>query len=136
MTDRLLMLDWVFLAVAILFSVTGAFRGLSGTIAFVAAFLAALASYFCFWPLSADFIVSVPLRAVAVFAVLLVIFGIVRLVLKRTINVLIAQPSDSVFGFLAGFMLAFAALFVWVRSGIHLEYSYIATQLAQFIAAL
>jgi uncharacterized membrane protein required for colicin V production len=133
MIDKLLILDWLFIAIALIFSITGAFRGLSGTIAFVAAFSVSLASYYYFWPLSSEYFDSVPVRILVVMAVLLIVFGIVRLILKKTINVLISQPSDSIFGFLTGFALAFAILFVWVRSNLYLEFSYIATQLAQYL---
>ena len=72
-------------------------------------------------------------RALAVLAGLLVVFGIVRALVRRFVNGLLAQPADAIFGFLAGVLLVALVAVGWAVSGLFLEYSYIASELARYV---
>ena len=47
-------------------------------------------------------------RVVAVLALGLVVFGLVRLVVRKLVAGLLAQPADAIFGFLTGAVTGFA----------------------------
>ena len=60
-------------------------------------------------------------------------FGLVRLIVKRLVNGLLAQPTDAIFGFVIGAAFGAALLVGWAYSGFHLEYSNLATQVAAYL---
>lgn len=128
----LLPADYVLGGFAVLLTVMGIFRGLSGTLAFVAALLAAIAVAFFGWRISADAIQATWMRAGAVLVATLLVFGVVRLVIRKCIHGLLAQPSDAVFGALIGGVVGVLPLFGWAMFGRYLEYS----RLATFVAGL
>ena len=71
------------------------------------------------------------MRGAATLVAALLAFGLVRLVVKRLVNGLLAQPSDALFGFAVGAGLGVLLLFAWAYSGFHLEYSNLATEVAR-----
>ena len=101
--------DYVILALAAGGAVTGLFIGLSGALAFfVGAVGAGFAATFC-WPLSASYFESGMTRGVAVAIASLVAFWIVRMVVRRTVKVALAQPGDAIFGAIAAALSGLAA---------------------------
>ena len=119
--------DWVFCGLVAVLTVMGLFRGLSGALAFVAAGAASAASAAFGWPLFAHWFAAPWARAAAVFVSALLIFGLVRLVVKKAVNGLLAQPSDSFFGLAVGFLAGILILAAWAWSGFFVEYSSLAT---------
>lgn len=125
--------DYALGGLALVMAVTGLFRGLSGTLAFLlATVISALAVGFC-WPLSATLSDVVWIRAAGVFVVALLVFGIVRLVVKKLVNGLLAQPADAIFGMLAGALAVALLVAAWAWSGMYLEYSSLARGVADYV---
>ena len=65
--------------------------------------------------------------------VTLLAFGIVRLIVKKLVNGLLAQPSDAIFGFLVGAALGVLMLVAWAYSGAYHEYSFLAKEAAAYV---
>lgn len=120
---QLLPADYVLLAFGALCALVGLFRGLSGTLAFFVAIGAAVGVGDGVWLLSPPYIETVGLRALASFVAALVAFGLVRLLVKKLVNGILAQPSDALFGLLIGLFVAMVVAFVWAKSGVGTEYS-------------
>lgn len=130
---ELLPADYVLLGVMSLPVVLGLFRGLSGTVAFFGAtFTAAVASPFV-WRFSARWSNEVWLRGLETFIVELVIFGIIRFLVRKFVHGLLSQPSDAFFGVLAGAAVGMLILFAWAYSGVALEYSRLAAEVAEYV---
>jgi len=125
--------DYVLLGGALVLTVTGLFRGFSGTLAFVLAAGAAGAIGFFGWPYSATFTEVMWMRGAGVLVAVLLGFGIVRMIVRKLVNGLLAQPSDALFGALVGASLAALLALAWAWSGFHLEYSTIATWLSAYV---
>ena len=131
MTMELLPGDYVVCGLAIAMAVTGLFRGFSGTLGFALASVAAIGTATFAWKLSLDFTPVTWMRGAATLVAALLAFGLVRLVVKRLVNGLLAQPSDALFGFAVGAGLGVLLLFAWAYSGFYLEYSNLATEVAR-----
>ena len=116
-------------------AVMGLFRGFSGSLAFVAATAAAVVAGFAGWPLSERWLTAAWARGAATLVAVLLVFGFVRLVIKKTVNRLLSQPSDAIFGMLVGLALGVLLLAVWAYSGFFVEYSSIASRAAEFAGA-
>ncbi len=129
----LLPADYAVLGVAAVFAVTGLFRGLSGTVGFLSASVASAAAATFGWPLSARWLHSPWTRGLAVFVAALLVFGIVRVVVKKSVNGLLSQPSDAVFGMLVGVVAAALLLAAWAYSGFYTEYSTIASEVSAYV---
>jgi uncharacterized membrane protein required for colicin V production len=127
--------DYALCSAAVIMSVTGLFRGFSGSLAFFAAVAAAVATAVFAWPQSADFTNVMWMRAGGVLVSSLLVFGIVRVIVKKTVNGLLAQPTDALMGFLTGAAFALLILSAWAFSGVYLEYSTLATRLSQLMTA-
>jgi len=125
--------DYVVLGVAAVFAAAGLFRGLSGTIGFLSASVASAATGTFGWPLSARWLQSPWTRGLAVFVAALLVFGIVRLVVKKSVNGLLAQPSDAVFGMVVGVAAAALLVVAWAYSGFYTELSSIASEVAAYV---
>lgn len=132
MTESFLIADWILCAFAAVAAVTGLFRGFSGTLGFAIAALAAFFAATFGWTLSADFTEVLWMRGAGVLVVTLLVFGLVRLVVKKLVNGLLAQPTDALAGALVGALLAALVLVAWARSGIYLEYSFLAQTIAAY----
>jgi hypothetical protein len=116
-------------------SVTGLFRGFSGSLAFLAAVAASVATVVFAWPRSGLITDVMWMRVGGGLVLTLVVFGIVRIIVKKTVNGLLAQPTDALMGFLIGAASALLILAAWAFSGVYLEYSTLATRLSRVITA-
>ena len=83
----------------------GLFRGFSGMFAMLVAGAASLA-----WPASAGMLSSVWQRGFAVCVCTLLVFGVVRIVVKKTVGGLLDQPLDAIFGCAVGLVCAALAI--------------------------
>ena len=113
--------DYVILGATIVAAIFGLFGGFSGALAFLAGGVAASAAVRFGWGLLEQHISNTWLLALAALAVALVAFAIARLIVKKTVNKMLAQPADAVFGALvaavAGFALSLSALYALNRFG-------------------
>ena len=112
--------DFVFAGLAALLAALGLFRGFSGVVAFSAASFAAAAAAAYGWPCSAVVSATPWVRYAVVGVAGLLVFGLTRIVVKKAVNGLLAQPTDALAGLLVGIAVAAAVLvaasrFVWVR---------------------
>lgn len=125
--DSLQVADWVLLALTVVFAVLGLFRGFSGTIAFVAALAASGFSIVPGWALSACASESLWVRRGVCLIAVLLVFGIVRWLIKKLVNGLLAQPTDAIFGMLLGIATGGGVIAAWAMSGLYAEFSTIVT---------
>ena len=116
-------MDYVLLGLAAALAITGLFRGLSGTLAFLIASIAGLGVVTFGWPLSAEYWSAVWMRAGAILIATLLVFGLVRFVVQRTIHVLLAQPADAIFGFVSGALVGALVVVAWAYSSYTAECS-------------
>jgi len=130
---ELLPADYVLCGLALVMTITGLFRGFSGTLAFaLASASAALVAYFG-WEYSQSFTTIIWARSAGVLVVSLLTFGLVRLIVKKLVNGLLAQPSDALFGAVIGAVIAAAVVVGWAYSGLYLEYSNLASEVALYV---
>lgn len=125
--------DYVLAAFALTMAVTGIFRGFSGTLAFVLATAAAGGAAAFGWMYLAQYVASVWMRAGATLVLGLVVFGLVRVVVKKSVNGLLAQPADAIFGFLFGAAVGVGVPALWAWSGMFVEYSGVASFMANIL---
>lgn len=125
--------DYVILLLALGTSLLGLFRGFSGTLAFFTGIGGAGLFVSLGWPLSAEWIGEFWRRILVVGGAAIVVFGLVRLVIKKLVGGLLQQPSDAVFGFLTGLVFAVLGVVGWALSGLYLEYSAIATMVVGYL---
>ena len=130
---QLLPADYALVAATAAMAIIGLFRGLSGTIAFVLA--SAVASFVGSfgWTWSASLTDVAWQRGCGVLVATLVAFGIVRACVKRLVHGLLAQPSDALFGMLAGAALGALVVVAWAWSGLYLEYSSIVQEVSAHV---
>ena len=114
-------------------AVLGLFRGFSGTLGFVLGVIAAAFVGSFGWAYSLSFTEVMWQRGAGVLVAALLAFGLVRLIVKRLVNGLLAQPSDAIFGFLIGAALGVLILVAWAYSGAYLEYSTLAKEAAAYV---
>ena len=114
--------DYVILAATLVAAVFGLFGGFSGALAFLAGVAAAAASVRFGWGALESRIGSPWLLGLAALAMALVAFGIARLIVKKTVHKMLAQPGDAIFGFLvsaiSGFALSVSAVYALNRLGL------------------
>ena len=125
--------DYVLCAIAIIAMVTGLFRGFSGTLAFLLAAASSIVVGLFSWPFSASFISALWARSAVVLILVLLSFGIVRLIVKKLVNKLLAQPSDAIFGAILGAIFGSAIPFIWAWTGFHTELSSIASAVVSYV---
>ena len=133
MTEFFLPADYALCGLTIVMAVLGLFRGLSGTLAFVVAAIAAAFAASFGWTCSESFTPVAWQRGAGVLVATLLVFGIARLIVKRLVNGLLAQPSDAIFGCLIGVILGGLILVAWAHSGAYLEYSYLAKEVSAYV---
>ena len=133
MVDGFRAADYVLCGVTIVMAVLGLFRGFSGTLGFVLGAVAAAFAASFGWVHSASFTDVAWQRGAGVLVVTLLAFGVVRLVVKKLVNGLLAQPSDAIFGFLIGVALGVLILVAWAYSGAYLEYSTLAREASAYV---
>lgn len=127
---EMLPMDWVLAGFVLSMAVMGLFRGFSGTLAFMAAIAVASVAGFKAWELAPNWLGQLWMCGAATLMVVLIVFGIVRLVVKKIVNGILAQPSDAIFGFVAGAVAGLVVIFVWAKTGLYIEYSNIVTEVA------
>ncbi len=127
---EMLPMDWVLAGFVLSMAVMGLFRGFSGTLAFMAAIAAASVAGFKAWELAPNWLGQLWMCGAATLIVVLIVFGIVRLIVKKIVNGILAQPSDAIFGFVAGAVAGLVVIFVWAKTGFYTEYSNIVTEVA------
>ena len=114
--------DWCAIALSGTCAVLGLFGGFSGALAFLAGVGAAAASVRFGWGALESRIGSPWLLGLAALAMALVAFGIARLIVKKTVHKMLAQPGDAIFGFLvsavSGFALSVSAVYALNRLGL------------------
>ena len=125
--------DYVLCGITVVMAVLGLFRGFSGTLGFVLGVVAAAFAGSFGWAYSASLTDVLWQRGAGVLVVTLLAFGIVRLIVKKLVNGLLAQPSDAIFGFLTGAALGALILAAWAFSGAYLEYSTLASSAAGYV---
>ncbi len=130
---HLLPADYAILGLALALAVLGLFRGLSGALAFYAAVAAAAAAAVFSWRFSSGLVSADWARGAIVIVVAVVAFGLVRLVVKKTVNKLLSQPSDAIFGFVCGALTAALVVVAWAWSGLMLKYSALASEVARHV---
>lgn len=127
--------DYALAAATAAMAVMGLFRGLSGALAFVAAIVVAGAAGTFGWDFSARYLDDAWTRAIATLVASLLAFGLVRVIVKKTLNNMLSQPSDSIFGFVTGFAAGVLVAVVWAYLDFHLEYSHFASELRSWLFA-
>ena len=125
--------DYALCGITVVMAVLGLFRGFSGTLAFVLAAVAAAFAGSFGWAYSASVTNVLWQRGAGVLVVTLLAFGFVRLIVKKLVNGLLAQPSDAILGFLTGAALGALILAAWAFSGAYLEYSTLARAAAGYV---
>jgi len=125
--------DYALCGLTVVMAVAGLFRGFSGALGFLLAVVAAAATAVFGWMYSVSLTTVVWQRAAGVLLTTLLAFGIVRTVVKRLVNGLLAQPSDALFGLLTGAAFGVLALLVWTWSGLYPEYSFLVRECAAYV---
>lgn len=125
--------DYALCGITVVMAVLGLFRGFSGTLAFVLGAVAAAFAGSFGWAYSASVTNVLWQRGAGVLVVTLLAFGFVRLIVKKLVNGLLAQPSDAILGFLTGAALGALILAAWAFSGAYLEYSTLARAAAGYV---
>lgn len=133
MIEKFQIADYVLCALVLMLATLGLFRGFSGTLGFVLALTAALFTAFFGWMYSPVLTSVVWQRGGGVLLLTLLVFGLVRLIVKKLVNGLLAQPSDALFGCLLGVAIGVAILLVWARTGAFLDYSYLAREVSAYV---
>lgn len=133
MTMELLPADYVLCGLAIVLCVTGLFRGFSGTLAFFAACAAAACTAAVAWPYTATLVEPTWQRGALALVATLLAFGVSRMIVKRCVNGLLAQPSDAIMGAIVGLVIGALIVAGWGFSGLGLEYSNLATEASRLI---
>jgi len=125
--------DYVLCGLTIVMAVTGLFRGFSGTLAFLLATLAAVLVGMFGWGYSASFTPVLWMRGAGTLVGSLLAFGFVRLIVRKLVGGLLAQPSDAIFGLLIGASVGVLLLLAWAHTGFYLEYSNLAREAAAYV---
>ena len=130
---QLLIADYAIGAIAVALAVLGLIRGLSGSLAFAAASAMAVCAGSFGWEYTAAFTAVTWQRVCAELVATLLVFALVRIVVRRLVNGLLDQPADAIFGFLAGLGIAALLVFAWARSGLFVEYSRLVQEVASYV---
>ena len=133
MIENFLPADYAICGITVVMAVLGLFRGFSGTLGFVLGEIVAAVTGSFGWTYSLSFTAVTWQRGAGVLVVALLAFGLVRLIVKKLVNGLLAQPSDAIFGALIGVAIGALILVVWAYSGAYLEYSHLAKEAAAYV---
>ena len=133
MIQAFLPADYALCGLTIVMAVLGLFRGFSGTLGFVLGAIAAAFAASFGWAYSASLTEVMWQRGAGVLVTTLLAFGLVRLIVKKLVNGILAQPSDAIFGFLIGASLGVLLLVAWAYSGAYLEYSTLAKEASAYV---
>lgn len=122
--------DYAIIAFTSVMAIMGLFRGLSGMIAFIAATVVSVFAASFGWTYSAEFSEVVWIRAIGDLVATLIVFGLIRLIIKKAVNGILSQPSDSIFGMFLGLISGTLVVITWAKSGVYLEYSNLVKEVA------
>ena len=125
--------DYILLGFTVVVAVTGLFRGFSGTLAFLAASVAGAVTSAVCWRYSDAYMSAVWLRGLATLVAALLAFGLVRIIVRKLVNGLLAQPADAIFGFISGVLIGALVLVAWAYVGFFTEYSNLASMVAGYV---
>lgn len=125
--------DYVIFAAAIVAAAMGLFRGLSGAIGFAAGVAAASLVWLFARPFAAMAADEAWRQYLMLGGGALVGFGLARIVVKKLVNGLLSQPSDSIFGFLTGLALVGGAVVAWAWSGLYPGVSTVVSEVAKYV---
>lgn len=125
--------DCVLLAMAAVMAIFGGFSGFSGILAFGSAVALAVFSLSLMWPFAIARFETPWAAALAVFIAAILVFAIVRFAIKKTVRVVVSQPSDSIFGMVFGLVLAAGIVFAWAKTGLLAEHSAIVTWVSAYV---
>lgn len=101
--------DYIIIGISLAAAVLGMFGGFSGALAFLAGVGSAVAALRFGWDFLASRIQTPWVLALAALLCALVVFGIARLIVKKFVKNLLAQPADAIFGALIAAVAGFAA---------------------------
>ena len=130
---ELLPADYALCGLTLVLAVTGLFRGFSGTLAFVLATASAILAGMFGWTYSESFTPVVWMRGAGTLIGTLLVFGLVRMIVKKLVNGLLAQPSDALFGMAIGALCGAVVLVAWASSGLYPEYSNLVKAVAPYV---
>ena len=130
---ELLPADYALCGLTLVLAVTGLFRGFSGTLAFVLATASAVLAGMFGWAYSESFTPVVWMRVAGTLVGTLLVFGLVRMIVKKLVNGLLAQPSDALFGMVIGVLCGAVVLVAWAASGLCPEYSNLVKIVAPYV---
>ena len=130
---ELLPADYALCGLTLVLAVTGLFRGFSGTLAFVLATASAILAGMFGWTYSESFTPVVWMRVAGTLVGTLLVFGLVRMIVKKLVNGLLAQPSDALFGMAIGVLCGAVVLVAWASSGLYPEYSNLVKAVAPYV---
>ena len=102
--------EYLVLAVALGGVIVGLFVGLSGTLAFMVASAAAAFAAKFGWAYLEPSLDATWARILATALISLVAFWVVRLIVAKTVKLVVAQPGDAIFGALAAGATAYLML--------------------------
>lgn len=100
--------DYVIFAVAGIFAILGMIGGFSSAAAFSAGTVAGVVSAYVGWGFLADRFSETWSHALASAAIALVAFALARIIVRKVVHNLLAQPADAIFGSLTGAISGFA----------------------------
>jgi len=94
--------DYVLAGIVVVLALLGLIRGFSGAFAFLVASAATAALSVYGWPPTLHISQIVWVRASAMVVADIVLFGLVRIIVKKIVNGLLAQPVDAIAGCIVG----------------------------------
>lgn len=118
--------DYGFMALSVVLVMMGLFRGVSGFLAFVSALAGAAAAAVCLWPHTTNVSQELWVRCAVELVAVLLVYGLLRMIIKKAVNGLLSQPSDSVFGVLIALLFAGFVVFLASKNDSVREHSKIA----------
>ena len=125
--------DWALGALTLTFAVAGIFRGFSGALSFISAGACATTAAMFFWGYLTRWDMQMWVRGAITLTIALLVFGLIRALVKKVVNGLLAQPADSIFGFLVGLLMGAFLILAWAISGVGHEYSNIVREVAAYV---
>ena len=125
--------DWTLAALALSLSIAGMFTGFSGSLAVAAGCAGAAVAAMFSWGVLDRYGWETWQHGGATLVISLLAFGLARMIVKKTVKGLLAQPADAIFGFLLGLVLSAAIAVVWALSGVGHEYSNIVAEVAKHV---
>jgi uncharacterized membrane protein required for colicin V production len=125
---ELTVIDWIIFAVTAFFTVVGLFKGFSGQLGSLAGMISALIiGYFVFAPMrgmvaGGNWVSGETAQAAVAgiidFAIMLVVFGIVRRIVAKFVSFLVPQPMNAIIGAIIGLIKSVIVVGILVGVGL------------------